>query len=189
MDKQSLQFDETGHLKAGVHNCSWTMLQKLTITNAHRERLGQKLVEFLRWPHRLGSFPQVYIGGGFVSNRPFPQDIDLVLETQHSFGPEAFMAMEPFFARGLDDILRTYSVHLHFWMEGAPTTVSDFRSFFQYQRPQRAESFTSTKKGIVRLSLPSEEFGLDLESLGLAEVGSFSRGSMDERERFQAIAA
>jgi hypothetical protein len=189
MEKQFLQFDETGHLKAGVHSCSWAMLKKLTFTNTHRKRLGGKLVEFLKWPRRLGSFPRLYIGGGFISSRPLPQDIDVVLETQHPFGPEAFLAMEPFFARGLDDILGIYSVHLHFWMEGAPATLLDYRSFFQYQRPQRPDCFASKKNGIVRLSLPNEDFGLDFESLDLPEAGRLSGASMGERERLQAIAA
>jgi hypothetical protein len=187
--RQLLQFDEAGYLKAGVHNCSWATLQKLTLTNLHREMLGRKLVEFLRWPRLLGSFPQAYIGGGFISSRPFPQDIDLVLEMRHPFGPEAFTAMEPFFARGLDNILSTYSVHLHFWMEGSPTTILDYRSFFQYQRPQRTDCFTSTKKGIVRLSLLSEDFLVDFESINCQGIVCGSNGHIEEPVSPHAMAA
>ena len=153
-----LQFEETGHLKPGVHECTWEMLQKLAFTNSHRADLGTKLLKFLRWPLRMGDFPHVYIGGGFISYSPFPQDIDLVLETRHAFGVKAFGAMEPFFSKGLDNILNVYAVDLHFWMEGAPDSLADFRSFFQYQRSARAERLDARKRGIVRLSLRLEDF-------------------------------
>jgi hypothetical protein len=155
---QLLQFEETGYLKPGVHDCAWDMLRKLTFTNSYREGLGGKLLKFLRWPLRMGQFPQVYIGGGFVSDSPSPQDIDLVLETRHPFGAEAFGAMEPFFSKGLDNILRTYSVDLHFWVEGGPASLADFRSFFQYQRAPKGDRFDIQMRGIVRLALNFEDF-------------------------------
>jgi len=155
---QLLQFEKTGYLKPGVHDCTWDTLRKLTFTSSYREALGGKLLRFLNWPLRMGQFPQVYIGGGFVSDSPLPRDIDLVLETQHPFGAEAFGAMEPFFFKGLDNILKAYSVDLHFWMEGAPASLADFRSFFQYQRAPLGDRFDIRKRGIVRLALNFEDF-------------------------------
>ena len=96
-EKQILQFEETGYLRSGIHDCSWQMLEKLTFTNSRRQELGSKLLKFVRWPLGMGVFRRTYIGGGFMSNRASPQDIDLILETQHPYGPEAFSAMEPFF--------------------------------------------------------------------------------------------
>jgi hypothetical protein len=64
--------------------------------------------------------------------------------------------MEPFFSEGLGTILTKYSVHLHFWCEGFPGGLNDFRRFFQYLRPQDAAPFglkEGTKKGIVRIKL------------------------------------
>jgi hypothetical protein len=154
--QQFLHFGETGYLKTGVHDCTWDAFQKLTFTNSHRVDLGTQLMSFLSWPIRLGTFRWVYIGGGFVSRRPFPRDIDLILETQFRFGPEAFGAIEPFFAWGLDKILEVYSVHLHFRMEGAPSTHVDYCSFFQYRRSREVRCFNATKRGIVRLALRPE---------------------------------
>jgi hypothetical protein len=168
-EEQFLQFEETGCLKAGVHECTLETLQKLTFTNLHRQYLGGRLLNFLRWPLGLGTFEQVYIGGGFISNSPFPQDIDLVLEPKYPYGPAAFAALEPFFAKGLDNILNDYSVHLHFWVQGAPIAIVDFRSFFQYQRPGKNNCFDLKKRGIVTLSLSSQDFSVGLDLLCCTE--------------------
>ena len=144
------------------------MLQTLTFTNPHRRSLGDKLLKFLKWPHEAKTFVNAYVGGGFVSDRPFPVDVDLVLETKSPFGPEAFAAIEPFFFRGLDNILSDYSVHLHFWMEDAPKSVLDYRSFFQYVRPNRRRAFNLECKGILQLSLVSEATQ-KMESLDLLQ--------------------
>jgi hypothetical protein len=64
--------------------------------------------------------------------------------------------MEPFFSEGLGTILTKYSVHLHFWSEGFPGGLNDFRRFFQYLRPQDAAPLglkEGAKKGIVRIKL------------------------------------
>jgi hypothetical protein len=64
--------------------------------------------------------------------------------------------MEPFFAEGLDTIVAKYSVHLHFWCEGFPGGLNDFRRFFQYLRPQDAAPLglkEGAKKGIVKVKL------------------------------------
>jgi hypothetical protein len=93
---------------------------------------------------------------GFITDKSFPEDIDVILQTRVAYGPGAFLAMEPFFAEGFDTIFDKYSVHLHFWCEGFPGGVSDFRRFFQYLRPQDAAPRglkEGAKKGIVRISL------------------------------------
>ena len=157
-ENQILQFEKTGHLRAGIHDCDWQILLQLTLTNPHRRNLGTKLLSFLRWPFSMGVFPRIYMGGGFISNQAFPQDIDLILETQYPFGPEAFSAMEPFFSKGLDKILAVYSVHLHFWIKDGPPSLIDYRSFFQYQRPEKARCLDTKRRGIVRLSLLPEDW-------------------------------
>ena len=189
LENQLLQFEETGWLKAGVHDCSLEMLRKLTFTNPHRQNLGGKLLKFLRWPVQMGAFQQVYIGGGFLTNLPSPQDVDVILETRAPFGPEAFGAIQPFFLMGLDEIVEVFAVHLHFWMEGAPKALADYRSFFQYQRPLNRDGFDSKRKGIVRLSLSSEHFGASLESAHCIEQGRQFGGTTVRQENSQCAAA
>ncbi len=124
--------------------------------NSQRRELWEKMHEFLAWAKSVGSFSHVYVDGGFITDKTVPEDIDLILQTSASYGPEAFAAMEPFFAKGLDSIHTHFSVHLHFWCEGFPGGLSDFRRFFQYLRPQEAAPRglrEGARKGIVRVKL------------------------------------
>jgi hypothetical protein len=126
------------------------------VINPHRVELWKRLEEFLRWAVSTNQFSHVYIDGGFVTNKAAPADIDVILQTNASYGMDALKAMEPFFAMGLEVILEKYSVHLHFWSEGFPGGISDFRRFFQYLRPQDAAPLglrEGARKGIVRIKL------------------------------------
>jgi hypothetical protein len=131
-------------------------MQERFVINPLRRELWSRFQEFLNQAVATGFFSQAYIDGGFITNKPAPQDIDLILQTKAPYGPDAFRAMEPFFAQGLDKIHEKYSVHLHFWCEGFPGGLSDFRRFFQYLRPQDAAPLglkEGAKKGIVRIQL------------------------------------
>jgi hypothetical protein len=145
-----------GCLPEGVHDCTLEQLRERFATNPERARLCDRLGEFLRWALSTGEFSHAYIDGGFITNKARPEDIDVILQTSAPYGSEAFRAMEPFFAQGLDAIFEKYSVHLHFWCEGFPGGLSDFRRFFQYLRPQDAAPLglrEGARKGIVRIKL------------------------------------
>ena len=108
------------------------------VINSQRRELWSHFQEFLKRAVETGSFSHAYIDGGFITNKAAPQDIDLILQTRAPYGPRRSRRMEPFFAEGIDKIHTKYSVHLHFWCEGFPGGLSDFRRFFQYLRPQDA---------------------------------------------------
>jgi hypothetical protein len=151
----SLSFDETGFLPEGVHEASIEAIKPLLVTNPQRERMWDQLNDFLTWPRDTGNFSHAYIGGGFASQKPYPSDVDLILHVRHPFGDKAFMAMEPFFAAGLDSIFDLYSVHLHFWIDGFPGDT-DFRSFFQYVSPHESKRLglgPDARKGLIKLKL------------------------------------
>ena len=145
--------DSLGKLPKGIHDCSRVQLESRFVNSPERERLWQRLTGFLMWPESTGEFICAYIGGGFVSPKPNPSDIDVVLQPKALYGPDAFRTIEPFFAFGLPTIQKVFSVHLHFWIEGSPSGI-DFRRFFQYMRPDelaRCTAASMMKKGIVRL--------------------------------------
>ena len=149
-------FNFHGYLPEGVHDTTLDQLRARLVINPKREILWDRLQEFLRWAVGTGTFYHVYIDGGFITNKSQPEDIDLILQTRATYGSEAFAAMEPFFAEGIDAIYAKYSVHLHFWCEGFPGGLSDFRRFFQYLRPQDAAPLglrEGARKGIVRINL------------------------------------
>ena len=150
------KFTYHGLLPEGVHDCRLEDLHERMVTNPQREKLWRRLQAFIQWARASGQFSCAYIDGGFITDKIFPEDIDVILQTRAPYGPEAFTAMEPFFAESMESIFEKYSVHLHFWCEGFPGGVSDFRRFFQYLRPQDAAPRglkEGAKKGIVRISL------------------------------------
>lgn len=145
-----------GYLPEGVHDTTLETMQERFVINSQRRELWSHFQEFLKRAVETGSFSHAYIDGGFITSKAAPQDIDLILQTRAPYGAEAFKAMEPFFAEGIDKIHTKYSVHLHFWCEGFPGGLSDFRRFFQYLRPQDAAPLglkEGAKKGIVRIKL------------------------------------
>ncbi len=149
-------FNYHGYLPEGVHETTLTQLRDRFVINPRRMHLWQRLEEFLSRAVATNYFSHVYIDGGFITNKPAPDDIDVILQTHAAYGPEVFAAMEPFFAEGLEVIHERYSVHLHFWCEGFPGGLSDFRRFFQYLRPQDAAPLglrEGARKGIVRIKL------------------------------------
>jgi hypothetical protein len=149
-------FNYHGYLPEGVHETDLANLQERFVTNPVRAKLWDRLKKFLAWAETTGGFCGAYIDGGFITSKAAPDDIDVILQTKATYGAEAFAAMEPFFEKGLDVIFELYSVHLHFWCEGFPGGMSDFRRFFQYLRPQDAAPLglkEDARKGIVRIRL------------------------------------
>ncbi len=149
-------FNYHGYLPEGVHDATLEEVQGRLVFNPNRAILWDRLQEFLRWVISTDAFSHAYIDGGFITTKTDPQDIDVILQTRASYSPEAFRAMEPFFAKGMESILAEYSVHLHFWCEGFPGGMSDFRRFFQYLRPQDAAPLglkEDARKGIARIKL------------------------------------
>jgi hypothetical protein len=149
-------FNYHGYLPEGVHETTLEQLQKRLVFNPQRAALWEKMLLFMNWAVSTGKFSHIYIDGGFLTTKPSPGDIDVILQTTVRYSPKALRAMEPFFSEGLDTILAKYSVHLHFWSEGFPGGLNDFRLFFQYFRPQDAAPLglkEGAKKGIVRIKL------------------------------------
>ena len=149
-------FNYHGFLPEGVHDTTVEELHARFVFNEARRALWEKLKPFHMWVVSTGSFSYAYIDGGFITNKAQPQDIDLILQTRVSYSMEAFAAMEPFFSKGIDAIYAEHAVHLHFWCEGFPGGLSDFRRFFQYLRPQDAAPLglrEGARKGIVRIKL------------------------------------
>ena len=145
-----------GFLPEGVHGTTLEVVRERFATNPHRLDLFNKLEKFLHWAASTGQFSCAYIDGGFITQKAAPSDVDVILQTSAPYGAAAFRAMEPFFAQGIDSIFEIYSVHLHFWCEGFPGAMTDFRRFFQYLRPQDAAPGGLTeaaRKGIIRVDL------------------------------------
>ncbi len=137
-------------------------LKPLVFTNSHRRWMWYRLVGFMAWPIFVRGFSRVYLAGSFVSTKEFPCDVDVILETKAPYGPESFAVVERFFLVGLERIRDFYGVDVHFWMDGAPSGLADYRTFFQYGRPHRNPLIDPARRGVVRISVDQ----VSLEELG-----------------------
>jgi hypothetical protein len=142
---------ESPLLAAGLHDFTIEELASLVCFNEKRKKMWARLAAFLLMPASSDCFAYAYIGGGFLSRKSDPQDADLVLQTVLPYGSEAFEAISTFFVTGLRQIEEVYGVHLHFWMEKAPSGVTDFRTFFQYERSELPE--LDPAKGVARIDM------------------------------------
>jgi hypothetical protein len=153
-----LAFGHSGHLSPGVHDCTLPQLRRLVCTNSYRRSLWPRLIAFLTWVILKRQFSHAYVAGGFVSSKKDPHDIDVILQTVDAYGPQSFTALSTFFCIGLEKILSIYSIHVQFWIEGSPSGVADYRTFFQYKHPTRQKELFPAQRGIVRIDLLHPDF-------------------------------
>lgn len=149
-------FNPNGLLPPGIHECTLADAQDRFVTNPYRAQLWKRFLGFVEWTHSFNNFDILYLDGGYITDKPQPQDIDVILQTRSPYGTAALESMIPFFRYGTEKILEQYGVHLHFWSEGFPGGVNDFRLFFQYVRPQDAAPRglqPGATKGIVKVTL------------------------------------
>ena len=83
-------FTYHGLLPEGVHDCKLEDLHERIVTNPQREVLWGRLGAFLQWAKSTDQFICAYIDGGFITNKIFPEDIDVILQPKASYGQEAF---------------------------------------------------------------------------------------------------
>ena len=118
-------FDATGYLPAGVHDCSIPHLAKVSCLDDQRRQMWPQLVSFLALPILSHQYSHAYLGGEFVSRHKAPSLFDVMLKTTMNYGPESLAVVAQYFSVGLDRFETVYSVSLHFWIEGAPDGLFD----------------------------------------------------------------
>ena len=146
-------FTENGFLPPGIHELRLSELKPLVFTNEHRRWMWYRLIGFMAWPLFVRGFSHVYLAGSFLSTKEYPEDVDVILQTKDPYGTESFAVVERFFLVGLERIRDFYTVDVHFWMDGAPSGLADYRSFFQYGRPPNPSPIDPARRGIVRLPI------------------------------------
>jgi hypothetical protein len=150
-------FTPFGLLPPGIHDSTLAEVEERFVWTGRRKELWRNFTNFLdRLRPNNSEFHCVYLDGGFVTQKLEPEDLDAILQPKAAWGTAALEAMSPFFQQGLDEIYKKHKIHLHFWCEGCPGGMSDFRLFFQYVRPQEAAPLglkDDARKGIVRIIL------------------------------------
>lgn len=118
---------DQGLLPAGRHPCSFAEIPPVFCWNTHRTQLWEGFEEFWGWyrPQRWSG--QIYLNGGFVTDKPEPEDIDMVTDLAGLSEADQMQALL-FMSKNQNFIFEKYKVHFWFNFPG----FNDFASFFQY---------------------------------------------------------
>jgi predicted nucleotidyltransferase len=86
MSKMIPKFDKSGNLPEGVHKAPLDEIKKTFGTSsARRKWLFDKLEEIIKLAKSTKKLERVIIWGSFVSEKEYPQDIDLLLIVKSDF--------------------------------------------------------------------------------------------------------
>lgn len=88
-------FDSHGNLPPGLHSATWIEFADAFGFNAHRRMLANGLNHAIPILSSVGCFA-IYIDGSFVTEKPLPQDFDVIWETE-GVDLQLLRALEPLF--------------------------------------------------------------------------------------------
>lgn len=140
--------NEDGLLPPGIHDCSLRELGERFGTfhsTDRRPRLYEKLQEYLIQVRSTGLVVAIIVNGSFVTSKPDPGDIDLiiVLPSHHDFSAELQPMAYNLISRRR--VSRQYGFDVLVTQENAPE-YGQFIEFFQQVREQ-----PHLRKGVLRM--------------------------------------
>jgi len=84
-----------GYLPPGVHEATLSeVVERFGTNTPRRQVLASRLQELLSLARATGRLQRIFIWGSFVTDKPFPRDLDLFLLMQEGFDRE-FTALSP----------------------------------------------------------------------------------------------
>jgi predicted nucleotidyltransferase len=143
-------FNEHGCLPEGIYDCTMKeATQRFGVfqSSDRRPRLWARLTEFIRQVKGCGFVETVIVDGSFVTSKPAPSDIDLVLvvATSHDFSADLTPAHYSLLAQRR--VRRRFGFDIVVVKNGSENL--ELASVFFQQVKQRP----SVKKGILRIRL------------------------------------
>lgn len=144
-------FSKAGLLPPGVHHATIDEVEeRFGRGSSRRTKLYAKLARFLAEVRSFQIFDSIFIDGSFVTDKPNPGDIDVVL-----VGPSDQLRL--FATRGdamrLDPhrIKREYEVHL--FIQPPPHRMTDFFQTIRAEDALERNVPPHTKRGIIEVTL------------------------------------
>lgn len=147
------EFTDYGILPEGIYECSMEEVEQSLVKDGRRRDLWQKLIAFIDWIRPMGIFSNIYIDGSFLTDKFYPNDIDLVLEFVQN-NSSNLAVIDPRVFNHIY-IVNTFSLDVYL----SPTLIppyNDFKEFFQYIGVKEGFSrglHPKDKKGIVKVAL------------------------------------
>ena len=144
------KFDDYGRLPEGIHDCTLQEIKTRFGWNDHRQKLVKGLIDCVQNEIRPKFQESVIVDGSFVTNKPEPEDVDIVLNLQTAPDNVKWQGFQ-FFRENRERINQQYG--LDFWVN-IPGLTEDFPEFFQYLGNKNAKLkglSPKSLKGILRV--------------------------------------
>lgn len=141
--------DQYGLLPEGIYTSTLAEAQARFVFNPHRQHLWNNLIELLRELHRSDMAYPIWLGGGFITNKANPSDIDLVHDLTGACGYNQYRGFK-LFKDQRAAIKQTHQIDYLVNIAGQ----NDFSSFLQYIGPTSAALTGLNEKhtrGILRI--------------------------------------
>lgn len=130
-------FDGHGNLPPGVYRVIWDDLERrFGQSSPRRQVLAARLREIVRLAKATGALVHVFVWGSFVTDQPFPRDLDLFLLMRRGFD-----LMLPQLAAPVRELFDYGAARLHyeadvFWATEAlgEAALGEFLSVYQITR-------------------------------------------------------
>ncbi|WP_394353523.1 DUF6932 family protein [Brevundimonas huaxiensis] len=144
-------FTPHGLLPPGVHPCSLAEAAAALCTSEHRTNIWTGLEGFIGWAANLVGPTALYVDGSYVTDKPIPGDIDLVVDISGCDAPGQAQWLQAW-ADSHEHVKNTYHVDFYPVVMGQG---NDFVAFFQYVRAEEALRRgigLDVRKGILRVT-------------------------------------
>ena len=140
------EFNENGDLPVGVYQATWwQVVERFGRQNKQRRLVAQRLVRIYNLAERTGYLARFIIFGSFITDKPFPNDIDIFLLMDDSFDPKRVTGEPAIIFSNL--ATQEYEGASIFWLRrfaaigGERAAIEDW----QYKRDE-------TRRGIVEVT-------------------------------------
>ena len=132
------QLTNHGLLPDGIHDCTYAEAFTRFAINPAREIIWQNLMTTVEEMHTERLSGDLHLDGSFVTDKPVPEDIDVILDVRNEPAVQQGLALRYFHLNHVN--LKARNVD---WWPSLPAE-NNFVSFFQY-----VGSKTATVKGLA----------------------------------------
>lgn len=143
-------FTECGLLPPGIHDCSLVEVSVALCSNQRRLEIWEGLLGFKNWANALPSPKAFLIDGSYVTDKPIPGDVDLVVDVTDCNDADREQWFNAWEAHH-EYVKNTFHVDFYPFVVGLG---NDFSAFFQYIRIDEALRrgiSPALRKGILRV--------------------------------------
>lgn len=142
--------DERGWLPPGTHDCTLEEIQEAFGNFKRSDRrfeLTRRLAEYVELARRAGAGTHLYVDGSYVTAKPEPGDIDLLLILPGDIALDQPVPPFEYNARSARYVRKKFEFDFFFGFEGDASAEKMLNHF------RRVKGVPGAEKGILRVAL------------------------------------